>query len=150
MNGASWLSLIWPGFKQANTVSNPDTSPSEWLPVLDGPSTAMVMPVSAIAMARHGHDSILSRVLVARCQGAIFHFSNFDFWQVKIPTRTHYHMEISSLPLPHCTSTPLRFTHQDEHGQEQRTSSTWLQYSRVDWRQRQQLVLQDISNARNT
>ena len=34
-----------------------------------------------------------------RCQGAIFHFLNFDFWQVKIPTRTHYHMEISSLPL---------------------------------------------------
>ena len=68
-------------------------------------------------------------VIYTHCQGVIFHFSNFDFWQVKIPTCTHYRVEISSLPLPPCTSTPLQLTHQDEHGQEQNKNSTQLRLS---------------------
>ena len=75
------------------------------------------------------------------CQGAIFTFQISTFDKSRFPHALIIVWKSHHSPYPHCTFTPLQLTHQDEHGQEQRTHLTRLWYSRVVRRQ-QQLVLQ--------
>ena len=79
------------------------------------------------------------------CQGAIFHFFKF---RLLTSQDSHAHSVSHGNPItpltPFCISTPLRLTHQDEHGQEQERSQLDCGIPELSEDNDNKLVLQDI------
>ena len=63
-----------------------------------------------------------SSIPPVRAQFFTFQISTFD--KSRFPRTLIIAWKSHHSPYPRCTSTPLRLTHQDEHGQEHRTYST--------------------------